>query len=105
MPAQLVKRAAFGVEFADDDAAVFVEGDGAFVLVADGWPLFVGDEGPGEPLHRDTEIVQTPEEHVGADRADLERLQDGVDDGNNGVPPRARGDSGIGAREVRLGDL
>lgn len=75
VPAQFVEGAALRVAFPGDDPGVFVGGDGPLLTEPDGGPLRLRDERPGQPGHRETEVVELPEVNVGGHRAPAEGVE------------------------------
>src|SRR5437764_1222376 len=49
--------------------------DGGFGTELNLWPEPFGDEGPGQPIHGETEVMELPQMNVRANSAGLERLQ------------------------------
>lgn len=76
MPGQFVKRLAFRVSLASDDRLVLVERDGPLLAKLDGWPLFLGDHGPGQPAHVEGEVVNAPEIEIGRNGAFLQDVEE-----------------------------
>ena len=76
VPRHFIERPALVIAFAGDDGPVFIMGGGALGLVADGGPLLLGDDRPGEPAHVQGEVVESAEVNVGRDRADVEDAQE-----------------------------
>ena len=75
MPAQLIERFPFPVRFGGNDALVFLQGDGAFLLVAHGWPLPFRDEWPRQPVHVHAEVMQPAQKDICGHRAVLQHFQ------------------------------
>ena len=75
MPTQFVKLFAFEFLLTADNGLVFVKGDRPFVLELDRWPLAFGDDGAGEPVHVEGEIVDASQKDVGRNRAVVHRVQ------------------------------
>ena len=57
MPAQLVKCFPFGIPLGGDNLLVFGQRDGAFFFEAHLRPLFLGQDGPRQPVHVQGEVV------------------------------------------------
>jgi len=48
---------------------VFLNRDGAFLLVVDGGPLQAGNDGRGQPIHINREVVDLPQKRIRRNRA------------------------------------
>ncbi len=75
MPAQLVISAMFRVLFAGDDGLMFRRGDRSLLFEPQFGPLLLGQDRPGQPIHVEGEIMNSPKENVGGDRARFQNLQ------------------------------
>ncbi len=51
---------------------MFLCGDGALGTIFNFWPKPFGDDWPGQPVHRNTKVVQFTQQNIRADRARLE---------------------------------
>jgi hypothetical protein len=64
MPAKLIKGTAFRVGLRADNFLVFIFRDGPLFAIFDLGPVFFGEEGPGKPVHIESEVVQLTKENV-----------------------------------------
>jgi len=58
MPAQLVKAPPLRILFALQDELMLLDGDRSFGLKTNFWPEALGNDRPGQPIHREAEVVQ-----------------------------------------------
>lgn len=65
MPGQFIEGTSLDVGLPRDDGLMFLQGDGAFFPVADIRPLALRDDRHGQPVHAESEVVNTPEKRIG----------------------------------------
>jgi hypothetical protein len=75
VPAQLIKRAEFGVVFTVDNSAMLIRRDGSFLLVMDGRPPTFRDDWTRKPTHVESEIVDAPQVNICRDAPSLQDSQ------------------------------
>src|SRR5258708_30783277 len=75
MPAKFIKNLPFLILFPLHNKLMLLKGDGSLRLKAHLGPETLGNDRPGQPIHREAEVVQLAQMNVGADGARLETSQ------------------------------
>ena len=65
VPAKIVERPALGVGFRGDNSLVLQRGDRPLFLEANFRPLLFGEDGPRQPAHVQSEVVNPAQENIG----------------------------------------
>src|SRR5437773_5405711 len=75
VPAELIKSLSLGVVLVGEDLLVLLDGDGAFLLENNGWPLSQRNYWTRQPVHIESKIVQLAQMHIRRNRSNPQRIQ------------------------------
>lgn len=92
VPANLVERAALRIGFRGDDSPVLFLGNAPFFAVFDLGPASFGEDGPRQPVHVQSEIMQFAQMNIGGDRPLPQHVQEMLGAGFEKAPVTEQGE-------------